>query len=402
MKKSFLNGIITRCVLWTGLAAGFIVQSGPAQTYPPNIPIGPLPPVPIMEVQITSPANHAVFVAPVNLPIFAYVRPGFSCTNVDFYAGATKLGSGFNVGTTNRPPLLGSLASTRPIPSLGSTYCLVWTNAPVGAYALTAVARGVGSILMNPVSGLPVAIGDTSTSAPVNITIVGITPGTNPVDVVSITATDPVGIAGTNVMWAWPGQTNATPAWTNWPPPHWQYFTNWGPKNLIFTVRRRGSLTNAINVNYAVGGTASNGVDYAELPGVVNLPAGSAYGLIPVVPIYSGTARPPRTVVLTLTNSSSTPPDYVVGRPARAAGVIRPDWPRPLPFSLPDGSFHVNAAGPDGAWYVVQHSTDLRNWSAVATNQVVQGSVDFVDPDAPASAAGYYRTVPLTNAPPVP
>ena len=47
----------------------------------------------------------------------------------------------------------------------------------------------------------------------------------------------------------------------------------------------------------------------------------------------------------------------------------------------PGGSFHLTATGPDGAWFNVQYSTDLGELVAVSTNQVFQGSIDFVDPD---------------------
>ena len=73
--------------------------------------------------------------------------------------------------------------------------------------------------------------------------------------------------------------------------------------------------------------------------------------------------------------------------------------PRPLPWVLPDGGFHFNATGPDGAWFTVQSSPDLVNWSCLSTNQVFEGSVHFVDPNALGNPSGFYRVVPLTSAP---
>jgi hypothetical protein len=108
--------------------------------------------------------------------------------------------------------------------------------------------------------------------------------------------------------------------------------------------------------------------------------------------------------------STNTPPDYIVGFPPCAEVIILYGWPRPLPLPaavlslggnlLPDGAFHLNASGPDGAWFCVQNSSDLTNWSSVATNQVFQGSIDFIDPNAPGEPSGFYRVVPLTNSPP--
>ncbi len=347
------------------------------------------------QVRIISPANHAVFFTPVDIPIFAYafgVGPDATAafTNVDFYTNGVYLGTGMNLGRTNAlpKPIYGNFVLARPVARLDSVYCLVWTNAPAGSYALTAVAKGLE--LLSSV---------TRTSAPVNITILATTTNTNPTDVVSIVATDPIAIAGTNAYWVWPGETNTIPAWTNWPPAHWQNFTNWGPKDALFTVRRFGNAGADLTVNYNIGGTASNGVDYATLTNFVTIPAGEAYALIPIVPIDNGATNFAKTVILTLTPAAG----YDVGIPSQAAVLILDYWPRPLPLLLSDGSFHFNASGtngaPDGAWFAVQNSSDLQSWLPVSTNQAFQGSIDFVDPDAPNNSSGFYRILQLTNAP---
>jgi hypothetical protein len=67
---------------------------------------------------------------------------------------------------------------------------------------------------------------------------------------------------------------------------------------------------------------------------------------------------------------------------------------------LPGGSFHVNADGPDGAWFHVECSTDLIGWTSLCTNQVLNGAIDFVDPDATADQYRFYRTVPEAGSPP--
>jgi len=359
------------------------------------------------EVRIISPANHAAFFAPVDIAIFAYAHRSLAdalditFTNVEFFAatssGTNDLGGGFDLDSTH-PSLkdtYGNFVIARPVIRLGSVYCLVWTNAPAGSYALTAVAQGHEPGLASV----------SRTSAPVNITILASPITSAPTNIVSIVATDPIAIAGTNACWVWPGMTNAIPAWTNWPPPRWQNFTNWGPKNALFTVRRFGDVSTDLTVNYNIGGTATNGVDYATLTNFVIIPAGEACALIPVVPIDNGTTNFTKTVVLTLTQDTNTPPGYIVGIPPRAVAVILDNWPwpRPVPLLLPDGSFHFNASGtnggPDGAWFSVQNSSDLQNWSPVATNQVFQGSIDFVDPDAPDYSTRFYRILQLPNAP---
>jgi hypothetical protein len=348
-------------------------------------------------VRIASPANHAVFYTPVDIPIFAYTRSEVLFTNVEFYANGTDLGHGVSLSSTNRAPFQAfappSIMRPAVLGRLGSLWCLVWSNAPAGNYSLTAVAKGM-ELFFPTVATLNV------TSAPVNITILSSTNGTNPTDVVNIVATDPTAIAGTNSSWVWPGMTNRVPSWTNWPPPHWGYFTNWGPKAGLFTVRRFGDASSALTVDYQIGGTASNGVDYVALPGYVSLPPGGAYALIPIVPIDNGSNTVAKSVILALGPSTNAPPDYVVGFPSCAEAIILPCWPRPVPWLLPDGGFHVNANGPDGAWFTVESSPDLVNWSSLGTNQVFQGSVDFVDPNGRGSQAGFYRVVPRTNSPP--
>ena len=340
-------------------------------------------PIAVTVPRIISPANHAVFYAPVDIPIFAYALR----TNVEFFAGTNDLGRGFSVGLAERPPgtMYPDFIIAGQNPRLGDIYFRVWTNAQPGSYALTVVTSE--------------GVGDPRTSAPVNITILSSTVTRNGPRVMDIVATDPIAISGTN-SFVWPGMTNATPAWTNWPPPIWQSFTNYGPKDALFTVRCFGDDSDPTTVTYNIGGTASNGVDYVALPGSVTIPAGKSYALIPVVPIDNGPPYSPKTVVLTLTPATNGPtPDYVVGIPSQAAALILHDWPRPLPFLLPDGSFHVNASGPDGAWFCAQFSTDLLNWTPVSTNQAFQGSIDFVDPDAPNNSSRFYRAVPVTNAP---
>ena len=394
------------------MAGVILCLTFPGFTFAQLEPINPIDPNFGPSVRIISPPNRATFYAPVDIPMFAYDvpyivivemgHPGLNrdvpvtFTNVEFFAGTNDLGPGYDLGSSTPPPspILANFVLTRlNAARLGSRYCLVWTNAPAGAYALTAVATGNRAGL-EPLSLEPVSY----TSAPVNITILASSTNSNPTDVVNIVATDPIAIAGTNAC-VWTGMTNATPAWTNWPPPIWQSFTNWGPKNALFTVRRFGDASDAITVNYNIGGTASNGLDYATLPGTVTIPAGGAFALIPIVPI--DTNNFPKTVVLTLTPSTNTPADYVAGFPSHAAALILRAWPRalPSPFLLPDGRFHLSGSGPDGAWFCVQAMTDMANWSCVSTNQVFQGSIDFVDPDAATNSVRLYRAAPQACPP---
>ncbi|MFY9574320.1 MAG: Ig-like domain-containing protein, partial [Blastocatellia bacterium] len=65
-------------------------------------------------VSITSPANNALFNAPVNITISATASDTDGISKVEFFQGSTKLGE-----------------------SLTSPYSFGWNNAPAGSFALT-------------------------------------------------------------------------------------------------------------------------------------------------------------------------------------------------------------------------------------------------------------------------
>lgn len=81
------------------------------------------------------------------------------------------------------------------------------------------------------------------------------------------------------------------------------------------------------------------------------------------------------------------------------AGSLPGLAPRGLVRAKRPGNEYLNASGPDGAWFGVESSTDLLNWSSAGTNQVFQGSLDFVDMDAASNTARFYRPVPQLTPP---
>lgn len=84
-----------------------------------------------------------------------------------------------------------------------------------------------------------------------------------------------------------------------------------------FTVKRTGDTAKALEVFYAVGGTAGNGVDYAAVSGSVTIPAGSASAAVTVTPIDDDSEEVEETVILTL----QPDPAYYVGSPD--TGTVR-------------------------------------------------------------------------------
>ena len=338
-------------------------QEPPSTNYPPV-------------VRITSPPNGAIFRSPMDIPIFAYAfdREG-AIVSVEFLAGARSLGFGEPIGRSN---VIGTVMAT-------NMYALVWSNAPVGSYVLTALATAKG--------------GDTGRSGPVNITVMTSPPSpTNRPALVSIVAKDPIAIEGTN-CWVWPGLVDPTTGWRNWPAGICRLYTNCGPKNATLMVRRHGATNDALTVKYQVGGSATNGVDYLPLPGEVTIPAGERAALIPVVPIDDSIPERRETVVLRLKPSPDVTPAYLLTTPASAAVLIVDGDRVSSSGMLADRSFHLSATGPDGAWFRVEASFNLIDWTPMAYGQVVDGSIDFVDPDADNSPSRFYRAVPELTVP---
>jgi hypothetical protein len=356
---------------------------------PVSITVNPGPPPPPTNfspvVRITSPPNNSVFRQPLNLPIYAYAadKDGF-VTNMEFFAGTNDLGPGHRVNAVPPPLPPGPIQPPILIVVPTNYWMLVWTNPPQGTYALAAVAAD--------------NYGASTVSDAANVTILPEVPLPVITNVVGIVATDPIAIEGTN-CWPWLGLATATPTWANWTVSSAvrRYFTNCGPKDATFTVRRLGSTNSDLIVSYVAGGTATNGVDCVTLPGTVTIPAGQRAALITVVPLDDGVPDITSTVILKLTRSTN----YVVEPQHGSAAALILDRlsPRPVATVLPDKCFRIGSTGPDGAWFRIEYTTDLLNWTGICTNQVVAGSIDFIDPDAQQSQVRFYRAVSEANAP---
>ncbi|MCZ8047043.1 MAG: SBBP repeat-containing protein [Microcystis sp. LE19-41.2A] len=94
-----------------------------------------------------------------------------------------------------------------------------------------------------------------------------------------------------------------------------------GTSNLIYTFTRTGSTTNPLTVNYSVGGTATNGTDYASIPAGVIFAANSATATVTVDPTPDTTVESDETVILTLAAGTG----YTVGTTTPVTGTITND-----------------------------------------------------------------------------
>ena len=327
---------------------------------------GGTPPIFRLSVTIVSPTNGTFFAAPASIPITADVQDyGAYPDHISFYAGTNLLAS-FILDPIGPSETNGEVVPVE----------YTWSDVPAGAYALT--------VVVSDTAGLTV------TSAPVNVTVLTLVP---PPPVVTIVATDPIASVCTNFLWSRPPTTAAN------------YIT--GTNTATFLVRRVGDTNRDLTVDYAIGGTASNGVDYVALPGSVTISAGRRFALITIFPqkVVHASARPFLTVVLALTeppppvSPANTPPPYTIGWPGKAEAIILEDCNVALPVTgvLPDATFNVCLPAANGMNFCLQISTNLATWVPVCTNTVVKSAILFADPEAAAFGNRYYRAVPVTG-----
>jgi hypothetical protein len=142
-------------------------------------------------------------------------------------------------------------------------------------------------------------------------------------------------------------------------------------------------------VRYRIGGTASNGVDYFALSGVITIPSNSPTAVIEVVPRNDNLVEATESVILVLlqppcvTSNAITPDCYFVGCPGRDIAYIRDnDVPNRPPtvaivsppngavFSAPlDLRLVAAASDPDG-WVTTVEFFDGNNSIGIVRNPI--------------------------------
>jgi uncharacterized protein (DUF1800 family) len=74
--------------------------------------------------------------------------------------------------------------------------------------------------------------------------------------------------------------------------------TGGAPGQFVFS--RTGDLFQSLTVNYAISGTATNGLDYAALPAAITIPAGATSATVTIQPLVDTTVEATESVTLTL------------------------------------------------------------------------------------------------------
>lgn len=177
---------------------------------------------------------------------------------VEVYADQRKIGDALS-------PLSSIPKSGTPI-----IYQMAWDNPPPGIHLLTARATNHAGIRL--------------TSPPQLINL------TSPLPLISVMAADATATEG----------RETDPA--------------------VFRVSRTGPVTDGLTVLYQLSGTASNGMDYKRLPGMLRFAAGSKTVEIVVQPLEDQEREGDETVVLTLALSSWI---YGIGFPSNAVATLK-------------------------------------------------------------------------------
>ncbi|WP_287737276.1 choice-of-anchor L domain-containing protein, partial [Microcystis sp. M045S2] len=149
-----------------------------------------------------------------------------------------------------------------------------------------------------------------------------------------------------------------------------------GTANLVYTFTRTGVTTNALTVNYTVGGTATFSTDYTQTgaasytatTGTVNFVAGSSTATVTVDPTADTTVESDETVALTLASGTG----YTVGTTTAVTGTITNDDTN---VTLAVSPSSVNEDGTANLVYTFTRTGVTTN--ALTVNYTVGGTATF-------------------------
>jgi len=126
-----------------------------------------------------------------------------------------------------------------------------------------------------------------------------------------------------------------------------------GNDSAVVLFTRMGSAQTDLVVHYTLSGTASNGVDYVALPGIITIPAGQSFAVLPIVAINDLFVEGNETVILTI----AADPAYDIGGSASATVFIVDD---DLPLvTLTATRLNADAANGTSGAFTVSRSGSL-------------------------------------------
>ncbi|WP_277601974.1 putative Ig domain-containing protein [Altererythrobacter sp. BO-6] len=149
-----------------------------------------------------------------------------------------------------------------------------------------------------------------------------------------------------------------------------------GAANLVYTVTLNSAPNAPVSINYTVGGTATNGTDYATITSPLVINTGNTTGTITVNPTADATIEADETVVLTLAAGTG----YSVGAPNAATGTILNDDVANL--TINDVTISEGNSGTTNATFTVSLSAPAPaggvSFDIATANGTATAGVDYV------------------------
>ena len=173
-----------------------------------------------------------------------------------------------------------------------------------------------------------------------------------------------------------------------------------GAPNLIYTFTLNQAAFSATSINYTIGGTATNGTDYATIASPLVIPAGNTTGTVTVNPTADATIEADETVTLTLAAGTG----YTVGVPNSATGTILNDDLPNLTINdvtvtegnsgITNAVFTVSLSAPAGPGGVTFNIATANGTATAGTDYVAQS---LTGQTIPAGSSTYTFTVQVNG-----
>ena len=300
-------------------------------------------------VTIETPTDGAVYTAGQSIMLRASVFSTYGVSGgVTFYRSNSVIAA--------------AVASSASFEGAVMAWAVPWNNLPPGTHTLTARASST--------SARPEI--RTGISAPITITVLG-------------TISNPPPPVVTNVVYL--TTPDSTAAETS---------SNAAPNAGRFFFERTGPTNNALQVYFAISGTASNGLDYLTILDSISIPAGASNASLIITPIDDQLVEPTETVTLKLIPSPAA--DYGIGTASQRTVSIfdndRGPWlalPPHLATEILTNGCRLTLQSDIPAVCVIEYSTDLIQWVPIFTNAVSGSPIQLIDHDASKAARRYYR-----------
>ncbi len=144
-----------------------------------------------------------------------------------------------------------------------------------------------------------------------------------------------------------------------------------------FTFKREGDLSGNLEIGYAVGGSATPGVDYQALSGRLLIPAGATSADLQLTPIDDSELEGDESVILSVTNAPGCDSDA----PASGMLLIRDNEKASVSITAPDSG--ASEPGDDPGSFVVSRGSVVNGTLTVpmAISGLAVNGVDYVPLD---------------------